>query len=190
MHRFLHLFSRMKRHLFTTAGSARRTFPPATLKAIEAAIAEGETLHRAEVCLIVEPALPLQAILHRVTARERASALFTQHRIWDTEENCGVLIYLHHTGRGFQVQPPGLSGETPRLKYHQRGQLDRDADRQRMVQRESGIGVQILLDLGLKNIRVLTNHPKKVVALDGFGLTITEQVGIQLGSKKETHQRF
>lgn len=95
MHRFLHLFSRMKRHLLTTAGSARRAFPPATLKAIEAAIAEGETLHRAELCLIVEPALPLQAILHRVTARERASALFTQHRIWDTEENCGVLVYLN-----------------------------------------------------------------------------------------------
>jgi 3,4-dihydroxy 2-butanone 4-phosphate synthase/GTP cyclohydrolase II len=105
-------------------------------------------------------------------------------------EECGVLVYLHHTGRGFQVDPPGVGGDTPRLKFHQRGQLDRDAARQRLVQRESGIGVQILLDLGLKNIRVLTNHPKKVVALDGFGLTITEQVAIQVGERKETHQRF
>ena len=101
-----------------------------------------------------------------------------------------MLVYLHHTGRGFQVEPPGVAGETPLLKFHQRGQLDRDADRQRMVQRESGIGVQILLDLGLKSIRVLTNHPKKVVALDGFGLTITEQVAIQVGraSGKQSHQ--
>ena len=108
------------------------------------------------------------------------------------KEDCGVMVYLHHTGRGFQVEPPGVSGETPKLMFHQRGQLDRDLARQRMVQRESGIGVQILLDLGLKNIRVLTNHPKKVVALDGFGLTITEQVAIRVGatSTKETHQRL
>jgi len=103
-------------------------------------------------------------------------------------ENCGVLVYLHHTGRGFQVEPPGVAGEMPRLLFHQRGQLDRDVARQRLVQRESGIGVQILLDLGLKNIRVLTNHPKKVVALDGFGLTITEQVAIRVSEQKESHQ--
>ena len=95
MPQFLRLFSRMKRHLLTTASAGRRTFPAATLKAIEAAIAEGETQHRAEVCLIVEATLPLQAVLHHVTSRERASALFTQHRIWDTEENCGVLVYLN-----------------------------------------------------------------------------------------------
>ncbi len=103
-------------------------------------------------------------------------------------EDCGVLVYLHHTGRGFNVEPPGVAGELPKLKFHQRGQLDRDLARQRLVQRESGIGVQILLDLGLKNIRVLTNHPKKVVALDGFGLTITEQVAIQVGKPRESHQ--
>lgn len=91
----MNLFSRMQRHLLTTASAGKRAFPQATVKAIEAAIAAGETLHRAEVCLIVEAALPLQAIMHGVTARERASALFTQHRIWDTEENCGVLIYVN-----------------------------------------------------------------------------------------------
>ncbi len=103
-------------------------------------------------------------------------------------EDCGVLVYLHHTGRGFNVEAPGAAGETPRLMFHQRGQLDRDVARQRLVQRESGIGVQILLDLGLKNVRVLTNHPKKVVALDGFGLTITEQVAIRIRQEKPSHQ--
>lgn len=91
----MNLFSRMQRHLLTTASAGKRAFPQATIKAIEAAIAAGETLHRAEVCVIVEAALPLQAIMQGVTARERASALFTQHRIWDTEENCGVLIYIN-----------------------------------------------------------------------------------------------
>jgi len=57
------------------------------------------------------------------------------------------------------------------------------------LQHESGIGAQILIDLGLKTLRVLTNHPKKVVALEGYGLTITEQVPLRTASsKKRTHQ--
>ena len=59
-----------------------------------------------------------------------------------------------------------------------------------MVQHESGIGAQILIDLGLKNLRVLTNHPRKVVALEGYGLTIADQVPVLPISKKHTHQTF
>ncbi len=67
--------------------------------------------------------------------------------------------------------------------------LDMDIARQRLLQHESGIGAQILIDLGLKRLRVLTNHPKKVVALEGYGLTIAEQVPLQTASsKKHTHQ--
>ncbi len=106
-------------------------------------------------------------------------------------EDCGVLVYLHHTGRGFGIEPPTAGVEVPRLLMHSRGQLDRDLARQRMVQRESGIGVQILLDLGLKSIRVLTNHPRKLVALDGYGLTVVDQVPIRLsGAARESHQRL
>jgi 3,4-dihydroxy 2-butanone 4-phosphate synthase/GTP cyclohydrolase II len=109
-------------------------------------------------------------------------------------EDCGVFVYLHHTGRGFSIEPAATPGDVARVVYHARGQLDRDASRQRMVQRESGIGVQILLDLGLSRIRVLTNHPRKLAALEGFGLTITDQVPIRIASnaagaaKKPTHQ--
>jgi len=61
------------------------------------------------------------------------------------------------------------------------------------VQRESGIGVQILLDLGLTKVRVLTNHPRKVVALDGYGLTIAAQEPIptsERDARKPTHQHL
>lgn len=85
---------RMMRHLFTTTAAGRRAFPPATLKAIQAAIAKGEAQHRAEVRLIIEPALTMQAVLGGMSARERARELFAHYRIWDTEENCGVLIYI------------------------------------------------------------------------------------------------
>ncbi|MGV8894326.1 MAG: TPM domain-containing protein [Burkholderiaceae bacterium] len=91
----MHLFSRLKRHLLTTTGTGRRAFPPATLKAIEATIAAGEVLHRAEVCLIIEPSLTLSEVLQKVSARERARELFALHKVWDTEENCGVLIYIN-----------------------------------------------------------------------------------------------
>ena len=60
--------------------------------------------------------------------------------------------------------------------------------RQRMVQHESGIGAQVLIDLGLKDIRVVTNHPKKVVALEGYGIRIADQVPLDLNPSKPTHQ--
>src|SRR5579863_10008127 len=106
------------------------------------------------------------------------------------EENRGVFVYLHHTGRGFGIDGAAPApGALPRIVYHSRGQLDMDVARQRLLQHESGIGAQILIDLGLKSLRVLTNHPKKVVALEGYGLTITEQVPLRTASqKKRTHQ--
>jgi len=104
-------------------------------------------------------------------------------------EDRGVFVYLHHTGRGFGIEPAGGSkGEMPRIIYHNRDQLDRDLARQRLVQRESGIGAQILIDLGLSSIRVLTNHPRKVVALEGYGLKISDQVPIAIQKPRRTHQ--
>ncbi|PYT56764.1 MAG: 3,4-dihydroxy-2-butanone-4-phosphate synthase, partial [Acidobacteria bacterium] len=105
-------------------------------------------------------------------------------------EDRGVLLYLHHTGRGFSVDPPVDAGTLPQIHFHKRGQLDREPARQRMVQHESGIGAQILIDLGLRDIRVLTNHPKKVVALEGYGITIADQVPLRIDSNKPTHQHF
>ena len=106
-------------------------------------------------------------------------------------EDRGVFVYLHHTGRGFAIDSAApTAGALPQILYHSRGQLDRDVARQRLLQHESGIGAQILIDLGLKNLRVLTNHPRKVVALEGYGLTISDQVPVLPVSKKHTHQAF
>ena len=104
------------------------------------------------------------------------------------KENRGVFLYLHHTGRGFSVDAIGEAGALPQIHFHKRGQLDREPARQRMVQHESGIGAQILIDLGLKDIRVLTNHPKKVVALEGYGITIADQVPLRVDEPRPTHQ--
>jgi 3,4-dihydroxy 2-butanone 4-phosphate synthase / GTP cyclohydrolase II len=107
------------------------------------------------------------------------------------ETHCGVFVYLHHTGRGFQIDSRQEEGAAlPRILYHMRGQLDQDLGRQRLVQHESGIGAQILTDLGLQRIRVLTNHPRKVVALEGYGVEIADQIPFAVGNKKKGHQVF
>jgi 3,4-dihydroxy 2-butanone 4-phosphate synthase/GTP cyclohydrolase II len=51
--------------------------------------------------------------------------------------------------------------------------------------RDYGIGAQILADLGLTSVRLLTNNPKKLVGLEGYGLTITEQVPLQVTCRPE-----
>ncbi len=77
-------------------------------------------------------------------------------------EDRGVFVYLHHTGRGFRIDSAAdESGALPRILFHSRAEIDQDLNRQRLVQHESGIGSQILIDLGLRRIRVLTNHPRK-----------------------------
>jgi 3,4-dihydroxy 2-butanone 4-phosphate synthase/GTP cyclohydrolase II len=105
------------------------------------------------------------------------------------KEGRGVFLYLHHTGRGFGIETGDTPGALPQIHFHRRGQLDREPARQRMVQHESGIGAQILIDLGLTDIRVLTNHPKKVIALEGYGIRIADQVPLRIEAPKQTtHQ--
>jgi hypothetical protein len=94
---------RFFRHLATDHGTVRRRFPKAVLARIEAAIAEGEKHHRGQLRFAVEPALPLARVLQRVTPRERALEVFGLLRIWDTEENCGVLVYLLLADRDVEI---------------------------------------------------------------------------------------
>ena len=90
-------------HLATDHGSVRRAFPKASLARIEAAIAEGERIHRGQVRFAVEPALPLARVLRGVAPRSRALEVFGDLRIWDTEENCGVLVYLLLADRDVEI---------------------------------------------------------------------------------------
>ncbi len=107
------------------------------------------------------------------------------------DANRGVFVYLHQTGRGFQIDSRVEEGAAlPRIVYHQREHVERDPGAQRVIQHESGIGAQILKDLGLARIRVLTNLPRKVVALKGYGIEIADQVPLNIQHPKITHQTF
>lgn len=93
------------------------------------------------------------------------------------EEGAGVLVYMHQTGPGLKISwdSPGLA----RLEPHGREfpHLAGPAG-SREYQREIGLGAQILSDLGLGAIRLLTNHPRRIVALEGFGIRVVEQVPV------------
>ncbi len=91
------------------------------------------------------------------------------------QEGRGVLLYLHQTGRGFQLDKLREGGV--RLVAHGRQFTEKikPAQSQR-IQHESGIGAQILSDLKLQSVRLLTNHPRRVVALEAYGIRIAEQV--------------
>jgi 3,4-dihydroxy 2-butanone 4-phosphate synthase/GTP cyclohydrolase II len=91
-------------------------------------------------------------------------------------EGAGVLVYLHQTGPGIRQIDPDPAGGLPRLISHTRAYMHYASPAgQRLLQHETGIGAQILSDLGLRKIRLLTNHPRKVVALEGFNIEIVDQ---------------
>ena len=92
----------------------------------------------------------------------------------------GALIYLHQTSKGFSIERIGDQG---RIEFHREARSPAKTDAERKTQREIGIGAQILADLNLRCIRLLTNHPRRVAALEGFGIEIVEQVPVEISSK-------
>ena len=94
---------RIVRHLLVTDGQVRRAFPRSTLNKIEEAIKAGETAHVGEIRFAVEGAVDGAPLLRGQSARERAIDLFSQLRVWDTQHNTGVLIYLLLADRAVEI---------------------------------------------------------------------------------------
>lgn len=97
------------------------------------------------------------------------------------EAGRGAIIYLHQSSKGFSIDK---IGERTVLSFHRDRALPTLPESERKTQREIGIGAQILSDLNLRRIRLLTNHPRRVAALEGFDIEIVEQVPVPLEKVK------
>jgi len=118
------------------------------------------------------------------------------------EEGCGVVLYLHNTSRGFEIERSPTAAFGPggtvvpasereahegRLILHRELRAHEGSQaRSGRILRAIGLGGQILSDLGIQRIRLLSNTAMHVPALEGFGLEIVEQVGIPLKESSKT----
>ena len=94
---------RIVKHLLVTDGQVRLAFPPNALHQIEWAIKASESTHVGEIRFVVEGALDGSPLFSGQSARQRAIELFSQLRVWDTQHNTGVLIYLLLADRAVEI---------------------------------------------------------------------------------------
>ena len=94
---------RILKHLLATPGQVKRAFPRTALDEIEQAIKASEAKHTGEIRFVVEGGLDGQPLFKDQSARERALELFSQLRVWDTQDNSGLLIYLLLADRAVEI---------------------------------------------------------------------------------------
>ena len=106
------------KHLLLPDWFVRRVFARGDLAAIGDAIAAGEKSHRGELRFVVESAMPLSALWRDLTSRERAVDLFSALRVWDTEGNSGILIYVQLVDRKVEiVADRGIAARVPQGEW-------------------------------------------------------------------------
>jgi len=96
-------------------------------------------------------------------------------------EGRGALIYLHQSAKGFSVEK---IGDQTAISFHKDRTSPSLPESQRQTQRDIGLGAQILSDLNLRRIRLLTNHPRRLAALEGFEIEVVENVPVALSPRK------
>ena len=110
--------SRALRHLFAPPWVVKRAFPRRALERIEAAIGASEKKHRGEIRFAVEGALDFVPVVRGLGARERALEVFERLKVWDTEENTGVLVYVQLLDRDIEiVADRGIARAVPQAQW-------------------------------------------------------------------------
>lgn len=94
---------RVLQNIFSAWFKRSRWFPPATISQIHDVIAAGELGHGGEICFAVESRYSILSVLAGLNSRVRANQLFSQLRVWDTQDNSGVLLYLQLAERRVEI---------------------------------------------------------------------------------------
>jgi uncharacterized membrane protein len=109
-----HRLARLWRHLWLDQGDARRAMPAQALERLKERVAASEQRHTGQVRICIEGALPFASLWRGASPRQRAVAMFGKLRVWDTEHNNGVLVYLLLADRSIEiVADRGLAHEVP-----------------------------------------------------------------------------
>jgi uncharacterized membrane protein len=111
--------ARLLKHRWLDETDARRALPPAALARLEDRVRASERRHSGEIRLCVEAGLPLSYLWRDLTARQRAVTMFGKLRVWDTEHNNGVLIYLLLAEHAIEiVADRGVARVVPQAHWH------------------------------------------------------------------------
>ena len=111
-------WGRLWKHMWRDARDIRRVLPPDAMARLEQHVRDSEHRHSGEVRICIEAALPLSYLWRGATPRERALALFGKLRVWDTEHNNGVLIYLLFAEHAVEiVDDRGLDRHVPDVEW-------------------------------------------------------------------------
>jgi uncharacterized membrane protein len=110
--------ARVLKHLFVPGWVAKRAFAPGTQRAIEQAIKASEQSHAGQLRFVVETALPLRYLTRKRSSRRRAEDIFSLLRMWDTEHNTGVLVYVQLLSRHIDiVADRGIARRVPQHEW-------------------------------------------------------------------------
>jgi uncharacterized membrane protein len=141
----------------------RLAFSGALLKEIENAIAQSERRHRGELRFVVENALPSWSVWHGLQPRERALEVFSNLRIWDTEENSGVLIYLLLADREVHiVADRGIAERVEQSEWDGVAEAMQTAFRQGDFRRGSLTGIERITDILARHFPAAGENPDEM----------------------------
>lgn len=150
-------------HLFYLPGALRRAFPASVLKAIEEEIGASEVLHSGELRFAIEAALPLGAVWRGLSGRARAIELFSQLRVWDTEHNSGVLIYLLLADHDIEiVADRGISARVDQREWEQITRQMEEAFRAEQYEQGALAGIRAITALLAHHFPPDGNNPDEL----------------------------
>lgn len=160
-------FKRWLIHTFIPPWRWRLAFPTALLKEIENAISQSESLHRGELRLAIENALEPAQVWKKLSAHQRATEIFSNMRVWDTEENSGILIYILLADREVHIiADRGIAQKVAQHEWDAIAQTMQRAFSKGEFRQGSLIGIEQLTQLlanhfpsGAKNPDELPNIP-------------------------------